>query len=239
MNFELPKEQKECLVTLYNFGNEITNLRKRPLLIMFYSKEECSQIDEGDIYELEQKLNEKIPEGVFELDVCIQTLGGDANSSYLIAQLIRNYSNYMEILIPNYSYSGGTLISLASNKIILGKTAKISPIDLQLSYIGEDSPPAFALVNIEKYIDFIVDTCNKFKFKDEENKTKFVTPLIKALVESHGTSDLGELFRMRGLTEFHARILLMDYMFKNETEKRKIVDPIIKLLTSESPTHNF
>ncbi len=238
-NTYLNKEQKECIVELHKKGKEISRLRNRPLVLMFYSKEVGGSIDEDDLYELENKLDERIPLGVEELDVIIQTTGGDANTSYLLAQLLREYCSYMETLIPNYAYSGGTLISLASDKIILGKTARISPIDLQLSYGGSEKISPFALVDIEKYIDFINDSCDKFQFQSEENKTAFITPLVKELVGEHGTKKLGELFRMRGLTEFHARILLMDYMLKNFSNRKERATHIIKRLTSESPTHDF
>lgn len=144
----------------------------------------------------------------------------------------------MDIIIPNYAYSGGTLISLAADKILLGKTAKISPIDLQLSYNNKKIPP-FALVDIEKYVDLIIDTCEKMDFDSERAKVHFVTPLLEKLIEEHGTRKLGELFRMRSITELHARILLVDYMFKNAANKKERIQKVIKGLTSESPTHDF
>lgn len=234
----LSEEQKKCILDLYKFGKEIANLRKRPLIVMFYSKEDDGGIGEDDLYELENKLEQSIPEGIKEMDICIQTSGGDANTSYRIAQLLREYCYHLETLIPNYAYSGGTLISLASNKILMGRTGVISPIDLQLSYNSKKISP-FALVDIEKYIDFLVDTCNKIDFNSEENKAQFMTSLSKGLVEEHGTRKLGELFRMRTLTELHAKILLQNYMFKNMPNKRQMIEHVIKSLTSESPAHDF
>ncbi|MFA5071567.1 MAG: hypothetical protein WC511_04350 [Candidatus Pacearchaeota archaeon] len=232
-------EQEECIVELYKKGKEIANARKKPLVLMFYTSGDGGGIDENDLYELETKLDEKLGEQeVSQMDVCIQTTGGDANTSYLLAQLIRKYCSSMEILIPNYAYSGGTLISLSSDKILLGDTARISPIDLQLSYNSEKIAP-FALVDIEKYTDFIIDTAKKIDFESDEAKTQFITPLVGKLVEEHGTKKLGELFRMRKLTELHARILLTDYMFKNCSEKKRRIDRVIRGLTSESPAHDF
>lgn len=239
-NKEMPltTEQKDCILELNKVGQEIANIRDRPLVLMFYSREDGGGIDEDDLYELEAKLDEKLENGATQIDVCIQTTGGDANTSYLLAQLIRKYCSFMEILIPNYAYSGGTLIALASDKILLGDTARISPIDLQLSYNNERIPP-FALVDIEKYVDFIIDTSKKIDFESENAKTKFITPLVEKLVEEHGTKKLGELFRMRKLTELHAKILLIDYMFKNCPDKKRRIDYVIKGLTSESPAHDF
>ncbi len=240
------EEQKEIseddlIINLYRVGQTIASIRNRPLLVMFYSREQIAGIKEEDLYFLEKKLEEKLGKKVKELDVLLQTLGGEADCSYLLAQLIRDYCDYMETLIPNYSYSGGTLICLASNLINLGKTARLSPIDLQLGFTnGEDEEiPSFPLMNIEKYVEFVMDTCKKFQFVDERNKTDYITPLMMELVKEINPTKLGELFRMRGLSEYHSRILLANYMFKNEPNRGEIVEYITNKLTKDTPSHDF
>jgi len=87
----LTTEHKECILKMSEIGENIANLRGKPLVVMFYSKEDDAGIDENDLYRLEDKLDERIPAGCNEMDVCVQTSGGDANTSYLLAQLLRDY----------------------------------------------------------------------------------------------------------------------------------------------------
>ncbi|MCH7850297.1 MAG: hypothetical protein IH845_01495 [Nanoarchaeota archaeon] len=235
---DLTKDQKEDIVKLKKIGNEISTIRQKPLLLIFYSRDNKSSISPDDIFQLEKILEANIPGGVEDLDVCIQTLGGNADISYLLAQLIRDYCKKMEIFIPNYAYSGGTLISLSSNCIHLGKTARISPIDLQIETRKDGASSSFALIDIEQYIDFVQDTAKKFGF-DNENKVNYVVPLMRELIEDHRTPELGELYRMKDLSKYHAKILLTNYMFKHDTNRGNRSEVIIKQLTENSPSHDF
>lgn len=72
---QLTANQKKGIIELSNIGRTIATIRGRPLVLMFYSKEDDGGINEDDLYALENKLEERIPECVSEMDVCIQTSG--------------------------------------------------------------------------------------------------------------------------------------------------------------------
>lgn len=166
----------------------------------------------------------------------VHTHGGDANTSYRIIQLIRSYCKNLNILVPTHAHSGGTLIAFGGDVVEMGRSATLSPIDVQLEAAGK----SFALLSVEKYIEFLEDSCNVCSIKDEKNKTHFVTELTKKLIEEEvSPSELGELFRLRGLTELHAKTLLQNYMFANNSHKEAISDRIFSKFTKESPTHSF
>lgn len=220
-------------------GYTISELRGRPLLVMFYS-ESAGQIMPYDIKALEQIfedfLKEKNKKGFKEIDLLIHTHGGEAHTAYRLIQLIRSYCNHLNVLVSTHAHSGGTLIAFGSDVVEMGRSATLSPIDVQ---IGRGKEGRFGLLSIEKYIDFLEDACKRYSFKNEENKAHFVTELTKELVEEVCPSRLGELFRLRSLTELHAKTLLYDYMFKNSSEKEELANEIIAKFTKESPTHEF
>src|SRR3989339_1202167 len=202
---------------------EITEERDNPLLIMFYS-DPAGTIQPCDIDILENifedYLKKKDKKGFNKLDLLIHTTGGEANTSYRLIQLIRTYCKYLTVLVPTHSYSGGTLIAFGAEKILMGRSATLSPIDIQ---IGEDQPN-FSLLSIEKYQEFLDNCCNLYKLKDEKNKTNFLIELTKELVEEVSPTMLGELFRLKSITELHSKTLLHNYMFKNSSNKIKKTD---------------
>jgi len=219
---------------------EIVKIRDKPLLVMYYS-ENAGEILPYDIDALEEIfedfLKSKNKEGFKELDLLIHTHGGEAHTSYRLIQLIRTYCKRLNVLVSTHSHSGGTLIAFGSDIVEMGRSATLSPIDIQ---IGSNKKEVFSLLSIEKYLEFLEDSSSGiYKFQKEENKTRFITELTKSLVNEVCPSRLGELFRLRSLTELHSKTLLNNYMFKNESDKEEISQRIISKFTKESPTHQF
>lgn len=219
---------------------ELIHKRKNPLLLMYYSfeKGEISKVDlelmeETILVYLEKNKLEKIP----EIDILIQTRGGEANSAYRLIQLIRHYCNKVNALVPTYAYSGGTMITFGCDEIDISKTGVLGPIDVQL---GLSNSGQFPLLNVEKYLEFIRDCYeNKFNIKDEKNKVDFSKELTCKLVNSVDPLFLGELFRLKTMTELHAKTLLKSYLLRNHSNKKEISEIIIEKFTGGAPNHNF
>ena len=221
-----------------NNVNEIIKCRNNPLLIMFYS-DPAGKILPCDIEILEDVfddyLKKKQKDKIKHLDLMIQTNGGEAHTSYRLIQLIRSYCDELSVLVPTHAYSGGTLITFGANRILMGRSAALSPIDVQIGSPEE----TIALLSIQKYIEFLNDCSQTYKLNKEKNKTHFLTELTKKLVEEVGTIQLGELFRLTSLAQLHSKTLLHNYMFKNDSQKLRIADEIVSKFTKESPTHAF
>ncbi len=77
------------------------------------------------------------------IDLVLHTPGGLALASYQIAHAIKNRPGKVTVHIPHYAMSGGTLIALAANEIVMGDHAVLGPVDPQ---IGEY--PAASLVKL-------------------------------------------------------------------------------------------
>ena len=92
---EVNEEDKEKNITqLREVGQTLATIRKKPLLLIFYSVD--GEIRKNDVYLLERKLEEKLSDYDMDLDVVIHTTGGNPQASYLIAQLIRDYCGKMD-----------------------------------------------------------------------------------------------------------------------------------------------
>ena len=77
------------------------------------------------------------------LDLVLHTPGGLVLAAYQIAHAIRMHEGKITVFIPHYAMSGGTLIALAADEIVMEEHAVLGPVDPQL---GEY--PAASLVKL-------------------------------------------------------------------------------------------
>jgi len=72
-----------------------------------------------------------------ELILLLNSPGGLIQSSYKIARALRKNFKNIRVFVPHIAASGGTLISLIGNEIVMGLMSQLSPIDPQKEYNGE------------------------------------------------------------------------------------------------------
>ena len=66
------------------------------------------------------------------LDIVLHTPGGLVLASLQIARAIRQRKGRVTVFVPHYAMSGGTLIALAADEIVLSPHAVLGPVDPQL-----------------------------------------------------------------------------------------------------------
>ena len=77
------------------------------------------------------------------LDIVLHTPGGLVVAAVQIARAIRDRKGRVTVFVPHYAMSGGTLIALAADTIVMSSHAALGPIDPQL-----DKYPAASLLKI-------------------------------------------------------------------------------------------
>ena len=88
------------------------------------------------------------------LDLVLHTPGGLVIAASQIARAIKRHPGKTTVFVPHYAMSGGTLIALAANEIVMDVNAVLGPIDPQLG----DVPAASVLKVFErKPVDKIED----------------------------------------------------------------------------------
>src|ERR1700731_3569738 len=80
------------------------------------------------------------------LDIVLHTPGGLVLAALQIARAIRGHKAKVTVLVPHYAMSGGTLIALAADEIVMCNHAALGPIDPQLG----QSPAASLLKVVEQ-----------------------------------------------------------------------------------------
>jgi ClpP class serine protease len=92
------------------------------------------------------------------IDIILHTPGGLALAATQIAMALKAHPAKKTVIVPHYAMSGGTLIALAADKIIMDPHAALGPVDPQLGDI-QGSYPATSLLAVvgKKKIDEIDD----------------------------------------------------------------------------------
>ncbi len=80
------------------------------------------------------------------LTLLLHTPGGITNATETIVEYLHQKFTDIEVIIPAYAMSAGTMISLASNRLIMGRQSQLGPIDPQMP-LGGRSASARAIVD--------------------------------------------------------------------------------------------
>jgi ClpP class serine protease len=73
------------------------------------------------------------------LDIVLHTPGGLVLASLQIARAIHEHRGKVTALVPHYAMSGGTLIALAADEIVMSEYAVLGPVDPQLGEYSASS----------------------------------------------------------------------------------------------------
>jgi ClpP class serine protease len=66
------------------------------------------------------------------IDLVLHTPGGLVLASEQIAEALKRHRGKVTVLVPHYAMSGGTLIALAADEIVMDENAVLGPIDPQI-----------------------------------------------------------------------------------------------------------
>jgi ClpP class serine protease len=105
--------------------------------------------DSEDVLRAIQMTDDDVP-----LDIILHTPGGLVLAALQIARAIFDHKAKVTVFVPHYAMSGGTLIALAADEIVMSRHSVLGPIDPQLG-----QSPAASLIKVveQKPIERIDD----------------------------------------------------------------------------------
>jgi ClpP class serine protease len=71
-----------------------------------------------------------------QLTLILHTPGGVTNAAETIVEYLLQKFTDIEVIVPTYAMSAGTMISLAANRIFMGRQSQLGPIDPQMPVGG-------------------------------------------------------------------------------------------------------
>lgn len=115
------------------------------------------------------------------IDLIVHTPGGLVLAAQQIARALTRHKSKVTVFVPHYAMSGGTMLALAADEIVMDENAVLGPIDPQIG-----ATPAVSLVKLvdAKPHDKISD--ETFILADIARKSlKQVEDLLRAIVADH------------------------------------------------------
>ena len=83
--------------------------------------------DSEEVLRAIQMTDDNVP-----LDIILHTPGGLVLAALQIARAIQAHKGKVTVFVPHYAMSGGTLIALAADEIVMCKHSVLGPIDPQI-----------------------------------------------------------------------------------------------------------
>jgi ClpP class serine protease len=80
------------------------------------------------------------------IDLLLHTPGGLVLASDQIAYALKRHDGRVTVIVPHYAMSGGTLVALAADEILMDPDAVLGPVDPQLGSIPRESWPAASIL---------------------------------------------------------------------------------------------
>ena len=187
--------------------------RNRPLIVYVTSHRSGAQGSmAGDVIPEFIDQLQKLPEGTTQLDILIESSGGDALVPWRVISLIREKFKQVSALVPYSAFSAATLLALGCNEIIMGKYGCLGPIDPQINVRKKDgSPNQFAYQDIVSYLDFVQKEAGL-------TEQSYIESAFKALCGQVEPSVLGASRRASSLSVMMAERLLQTHMTDAEAK---------------------
>ncbi len=130
------------------------------------------------------------------LDLVLHTPGGLVLASTQIARAIRAYKGRVTVFVPYYAMSGGTLIALAADEVVMCHHAVLGPVDPQLG----QSPAASVLTVVQRKPVDKIDDETLILADQAEKAVRQVRETVLELLEGRYERDQAEKIA-RALTE--------------------------------------
>ncbi len=158
------------------------------ILTMIHRKEAISMLGIPVYQFIDVEDAEEVLRGIREakdkpIDLIIHTPGGQLHASMQIARALKNHSARTRVFVPHYSMSGGTIIALAANEIIMDKDASLGPVDPQVGDILRGVFPAPSWLHVARKKGLEADDTTLMMSDISEKALKFTRDMVNELLE--------------------------------------------------------
>jgi len=169
-----------------------------------------------------------------KISLFLYTQGGHTLAAWSIANFIRQYCSDFEVIIPFKAHSGGTLLCLGANTLVMTKQATLGPIDPS---VNTPLNPGVPGAPPDSRVSVSVEAINGFIQLAKETGIKSSSDLssvISTLATHVHPLVLGQVYRTRSQIRMLGKRLLSKHMSDNGKIKK-----ILDFLCSESGSHDY
>lgn len=185
-------------------------------------------IGTADEFAVEQAVMDACAEagesGARRLYLLVDSPGGSLASSFKIANAIREAFDDITVFVPHAAASGGTLIALAGNRIVMGIMSQLGPLDVQIARPGGGRASINSYLRAKRKMDAY------FSGRPAEEAPY----TMRRMAESLDPVTIEELYGIRRSGLMYVRNIL-----GNSGYNKGEVDKISYALVFTMPTHQF
>ena len=164
-----------------------------------------------------------------KISLFLYSTGGNLDAPWPLVNLLREYCDFLEILVPFRALSAATLISLGANKIIMTPLSQLSPIDPEGTFVNEGKSENYSVEDVVSYIEFAKE---KIGIAESQPLSE-VLRLLAGEIKPHIIGSLNRTHaRIRRLGKNLLQLHLKDP--KHETTVTEIVNNLTQLLGSHN-----
>jgi len=161
-----------------------------------------------------------------DVDVIIDSFGGDADAAYHMAKLIDgHFKGNIKYVVPRFAKSAATLMVCGGNKIVMGETSELGPLDPQ---IRQDDGSYISAKAVQATLELIKKHLNK--------EDKHGLELATILASRINPLVLGQYESSIDIAKEYQRELLMMRMLKSK--KKTDVDKIVERFATGYTHHS-
>lgn len=169
-----------------------------------------------------------------KISLYLYSRGGETLAGWTLVNIIRQFCDDFEVIVPSKALSTATLICLGADNIIMTKQAVLGPIDPSINgplnpQVPGAPPNARIPISVEAVAGYI-----ELAKSENINSEKELAAIFSKLADSVHPIALGNVFRARAQIQRLAKKLLSYHMDDNE-----IIENIISVLCSESGSHDY
>lgn len=119
-----------------------------------------------------------------EIDLLINSFGGDGLTSWRLITMLREYlgpEGKITCLVPFYAFSAATLIAVGCDEIFLHPFASLGPVDPQITVNKKDGPQQFAYEDVSAYTSFLKEEAG---ITEQKEKVDLLSQLVNQIEPS-------------------------------------------------------
>jgi len=198
------------------------------------------------------KLREELGNNKFnELDLVIQSFGGDIHAAYQIIELLRFHAKKLYACVPFYAKSAATLLCIGSDIIYLDELAQLGPLDTQIQekqkggkkqYVSALNPfkaveqmQNLALETLDMAMKMIVQRTDLDLDECFKHGIEFVKVTTGPLIGQLNPEKLGTYSRLLSICEDYGNRLLRRFSSFDEKQQKEM----IKNFVHGYPSHDY
>ena len=169
-----------------------------------------------------------------KISLYLYTRGGDALTAWSLVNLIRQFCEAFEVIIPSRALSAGTLIALGANNIVMTKQATLSPVDPSINDPLNPRMPNAPQVTLPVSVEAVQAFADLARKELEITDGAQLSAVLIKLMEAVHPLVLGRAYRTRAQIQMLAR-RLVSKQITNEEKVQKLID----FLCSDSGSHDY